>query len=331
VSIQPVSETVLELGTEGEHLLVEGAEPRAYTQRQLFRRRFFRHRMAMISLFALAFMAFVCYGANLVAPYGRGEQDLLNATQPPSSEHWMGTDRLGRDYLTEILYAGRLTLTIGFLVALISTTMGALMGAVAGYRGGWIDQVISRITDLFLIVPALLIAATLLSGVRRNGQFLWWDVGDRLVFFTVDIAFAMILVIAFLSWQYIVRLVRAQVLALKEREFVEAARAAGASHTRIIRRHILPNCIGVITVNATLTIAIAIVTEATLTFLGFGLQPPNFSWGYLIYDARGTVGSDNAYLLYFPGLMLFITVLSVNFIGDGLRDAFDPHGKKERW
>jgi peptide/nickel transport system permease protein len=165
--------------------------------------------------------------------------------------------------------------------------------------------------------------------VRQKNQFLFWDTGKKLGPISVDIKFAMIFVLAFLGWTYIARIVRGQVLSLKEKEFVEAARASGASHWRIIFRHILPNSIGVITVNATLAIAAAIVAEATLTFLGFGIPPPDFSWGYLIYDARGTVGTDKAYLLYFPGLMLLITVLCVNFLGDGLRDAFDPHGRQD--
>jgi peptide/nickel transport system permease protein len=307
---------------------VEGAKPR--TQWQLFRRRFFHHKAAVVSLAILIILIIVCYGAKWIAPYPRNAQDLANAGQGPSSKHWMGTDRLGRDLLTEILYAGQISLSVGLAVAFISTAFGAVFGAVAAYFGRAIDQLLSRITDLFLVVPALLVAATALSYVRRNNKFLWWDVGDKFLFITIDMKFAMIAVLAFLGWTYIARIVRGQVLSLKEKEFVEAAKASGASHRRIIFRHILPNSIGVITVNATLAIAVAIVAEATLSFLGFGIPPPNFSWGYLIYDARGTVGTDKAYLLYYPGLMLLITVLCVNFLGDGLRDAFDPHGKQDR-
>jgi peptide/nickel transport system permease protein len=314
---------------DGELELVEGAEEKPRTQWQLFRRRFFRHKMAVVGLAVLTILVIACFGADWIAPYARNQQNLADATQSPSLDHLMGTDRLGRDLLTEILYAGQVSLTIGFAVALISTAVGTTIGACAAYFGRATDQVLSRITDLFLVVPALLVAATALSYVRRNAQFLWWDVGDSFLGVTIDVRVAMILVLAFLSWTYIARIVRGQVLSLKEKEFVEAARASGASSRRIITRHILPNSIGVITVNATLAIAVAIVTEATLSFLGFGLTPPNFSWGYLIYDARGTVGTANAYLLYFPGLMLLITVLCVNFLGDGLRDAFDPHGGHE--
>jgi peptide/nickel transport system permease protein len=314
---------------ETERILVEGAEPKARSQWQLFRRRFLHHKAAVIALVVLVILVVACFGASWIAPYERNEQDLANAGIGPSASHWMGTDRLGRDLLTEILYAGQISLTIGLAVALISTAFGAFVGSFAAYFGRSVDQLLSRVTDLFLVVPALLVAATALSYVRQNNQFLWWDTGDQFLIFTVDIKFAMIAVLAFLGWTYIARIVRGQVLSIKEKEFVEAARASGGSNGRIIFRHILPNSIGVITVNATLAIAAAIVAEATLTFLGFGIPPPDFSWGYLIYDARGTVGTDKAYLLYFPGLMLLITVLCVNFLGDGLRDAFDPHGRQE--
>jgi peptide/nickel transport system permease protein len=315
--------------TDTELLLVEGAEPKARSQWQLFRRRFVHHKAAVISTIILLILIIACFGATWIAPYARNEQDLAVAAQGPSAAHWMGTDRLGRDLLTEILYAGQISLEIGFAVAFLSTAFGAVVGAFAAFFGKGIDQVLSRITDLFLVVPALLVAATALSYVRQKGKFLFWDVGDKIGPFTVDIKFAMIVVLAFLGWTYIARIVRGQVLSLKEKEYIEAARASGASSMRIIFRHIMPNSIGVITVNATLAIAAAIVAEATLTFLGFGIPPPDFSWGYLIYDARGTVGTDKAYLLYFPGLMLLITVLCVNFLGDGLRDAFDPHGRHE--
>jgi peptide/nickel transport system permease protein len=312
-----------------ERILVEGAEPKARSQWQLFRRRFLHHKAAVAATIVLFILIVCCFGAKWIAPYPRNEQDLLNAGQPPSTSHLMGTDRLGRDLLTEILYAGQISLEIGFAVAFISTAFGALVGAFAAYFGRGVDQMLSRITDLFLVVPALLVAATALSYVRQKNEFLWWNTGDKFLFFTVDIKFAMIVILAFLGWTYIARIVRGQVLSIKEKEYVEAARASGGSNWRIIFRHILPNSIGVITVNATLAIAVAIVAEATLTFLGFGIPPPDFSWGYLIYDARGTVGTDKAYLLYFPGLMLLITVLCVNFLGDGLRDAFDPHGRQE--
>ncbi|MGQ0825823.1 MAG: ABC transporter permease [Actinomycetota bacterium] len=313
----------------GDAGLAPTAEPTARSQWALFRRRFLRHRMALPAFLFLFLLSFACYGASWVAPYDRNDQELARADMQPSMDHLMGTDGLGRDLLSEIFFAGRVTLTIGFAVAILSTSLGAVVGAFAGYRGGWIDNLLSRVTDLFLVVPALLVAMVSLSYVRQEARFLWWDVGEKMLFIEVNAPFAIIVTLSFLSWTYVARLVRGQVLSIKEKEFVEAARAAGASTPRIIFRHVLPNSIGVIMVNVTLVVAYAIILEATLSYLGFGLVPPEFSWGSLIYDARSTVGSDKAYTLYFPGLMLFLTVLCVNFLGDGLRDAFDPRGKQD--
>ena len=208
---------------ETELELVEGAEPKARSQWQLFRRRFLRHKAAVISTVVLLILIVACFGATWIAPYARNEQDLAAAAQGPSTAHWMGTDRLGRDLLTEILYAGQISLEIGLAVAFLSTAFGAIVGAFAAYFGKGVDQVLSRVTDLFLVVPALLVAATVLSYVRQKGKFLIWDVGDKVGPFTVDIKFAMIVVLAFLGWTYIARIVRGQVLSLKEKEYIEAA------------------------------------------------------------------------------------------------------------
>jgi peptide/nickel transport system permease protein len=303
------------------------AEPR--TQWQLFRRRFFRHKLAVVSLVVLTLLVVACFGAHWIAPYPEHKTNILLGPTPPSSQHWFGTDELGRDQLTEILYAGQLSLKIGFAVAIVSTFIGVMFGAIAGFFGKWVDNLLMRITDLVLIVPALLILALLLSYVRVHKQFLWWHLGDKFLFWTVNIDTPIIVILALVGWTYIARVVRGQVLSIKEKEFVEAARAAGASNSRIIVRHILPNTISTIMVNMTLAIAAAIVTESTLSFLGFGVQLPLNSWGRMLYDAKGTVGTDKVHLLYFPGLFLLITVLAVNFLGDGLRDAFDPKAKQE--
>lgn len=317
-------------GGPAESALVAGAEVRALTQWQLFRRRFVRHRLALVSLVVLILLMSACFAADLVAPAERNQQDLLKGPTPPSAEHWFGTDELGRDQLTEILYAGQISLKIGLAVALVSTVIGTLAGAAAGFFGRWVDQVISRVVDLLLIIPQIVILALALSYVRERRRFLWWDLGDRFLWFKVEIDLPIIAVLAFLSWMFVARVVRGQVLSLREKEFVDAARAAGASGWRIIVRHVLPNCVGVIMVNATLCVAFAIVAESTLTFLGFGVQLPLNSWGRMLHDAKGTVGTGKVYLLYFPGLMLLITVLAVNFLGDGLRDAFDPKSRREK-
>ncbi len=294
----------------GMELELFGApEPEARTQWSLFSRRFLRHRMAVVSIVVLVLLVVACFGAEWVAPYDKNQQDLLLGPTAPSARHWFGTDELGRDQLTEILYAGTISLRIGIAVALIATAVGTLLGALAGFFGRFLEQTLMRITDLFLVVPAIAILAI---AIKRLGN---------------DPA-TIVFVLAGLGWMYIARVVRGQVLSIKEKEFVDAARVSGASSGRIILRHILPNTVGPILVNATLGIAAAIVTESTLSFLGFGVQPPNTSWGRMLADARGTVGTPKAYLIYFPGLALLLTVLAVNFIGDGLRDAFDPQSKR---
>jgi peptide/nickel transport system permease protein len=277
---------------------------------QLFWRRFTRHKAALASIGVLVALAVVCFGAPLFAPYARDHQNLTLGTVGPSWSHWFGTDELGRDQLTRILYAGQISLKIGLAVALLSTVVGVAVGAVAGYLGKAADQVLMRVTDLFLIVPALAVLAIALKKFGHDDLTIIW-------------------VLAALFWMYVARVVRAQVLSVKEQEFVEAARASGASGPWIVARHILPNCIGPIVVNATLAVAAAIVAESTLSFLGFGVQLPATSWGRMLSDAEGYVGTSQSYLLYFPGLAILLTVLAVNFLGDGLRDAFDPQSEPQ--
>jgi peptide/nickel transport system permease protein len=292
----------------GELELQPGAEPKARSQAQLFWRRFLHHRMAIVSIVVLVIMFVLCFGASHIAPYPKNDQNLLAQDIGPGSQHWMGTDDLGRDELTELLYAGQISLGIGLMVGVLSTLLGTVFGSIAGYFGKWRDQLLMRLTDLFLIVPQLVILAVALH--RFGGTF--WVVT---------------LVLAAIFWMTTARVVRAQVLSIREKEYVEAARASGASNRRIIMRHILPNIIGPIVVAGTLAVAAAIVTESSLSFLGYGVQPPTTSWGSMLTNAEGYVGTAQAYLIYFPGLAIFITVIAVNFLGDGLRDAFDPQSK----
>jgi peptide/nickel transport system permease protein len=291
---------------EGDRALIQGAEPVARTQWQLFRRRFFRHRLAMLGLFILIVLCVVVFGANFVAPYPN-KPDLLANAVGPSRKHWFGVDLVGRDYLTACLYAGRISLKIGLFVSIISTVVGTLTGAAAGYFGKVSDQVLMRTTDLFLMLPGLAVLAIALKQFGNKDT-------------------TIILVLAAIGWMGIARIVRGQVLSLKEKEFVEAARAIGCSHTRIILRHIIPNLVGPIMVNASLAVAGAIIAESTLSYLGFGVQPPKTSWGKLLADGKETIATK-AYLLYFPGLLIILVTLAVNFLGDGLRDATDPQAK----
>ena len=293
---------------EAELDLVPGAEPEAQTQWQLVRKRFFRHKAAVVSLVVLATVFVACFGAKWIAPFPKNQQDLLEPIVGPNRDHLFGVDQLGRDYFTEVLYAGQISLKIGLAVGLISTIVGFIAGAIAGYFGKFVDNLLMRFTDLFLVIPFLAVLAVSLK------KFGYQD-------------FTIILVLAGLAWMSVARVVRSQVLSLKEKEFVEAAKAAGASSNRIVIRHILPNMIGPMMVNATLAVAAAILAEATLSFLGFGIQPPKTSWGNMLSAAEGTVGTPKVYLLYFPGMMLLLVVICINFVGDGIRDAFDPQTK----
>ena len=307
-TIDPIREATPVDPVGDPDVVAAGTEPPVRSQWQLFRRRFLQHRLAVFGLVVLVLLYVAVFSASLWVPENPRSQDLLLGTNPPSGEHWFGTDKIGRDYFARVIYAGQISLKIGVGVALISTVVGATMGSLAGYFGRWIDQLLMRVTDLFLIVPGI---AVLAIALKRFGT------SDEVIIF----------VLAGLGWMPIARVVRGQVLAVKEKEFVEAARAVGASSRRIITRHVLPNCIGPIVVNATLAVAVAIVAESTLSFLGFGVQPPQTSWGNLLFDAKGNV-QFNTHLLYFPGLFILLTVLCINFVGDGLRDALDPQAKR---
>lgn len=294
-------------GIAGREELLADQEPQKAPTRQLLKG-FLRHRLGVVSLAVLVILLIACFGAGWIAPYPQGQQDLLLGPTPPSGAHWLGTDELGRDYLSEILFSGQISLAIGLAVALLATIVGTALGAIAGYVGGWIGELIMRITDLFLIVPAIALLAVILQGLGPSPT-------------------TIVLALTALGWTYIARVVRAQVLSLREKDFIDAARGIGASGFRIVVSHLLPNLAGVIVVAMSLAVASSIIAESTLSFLGFGVQPPQTSWGSMLSQAAGYVGTPQVYLLYFPGLFILLTVLCVNFIGDGLRDALDPQGK----
>jgi peptide/nickel transport system permease protein len=278
------------------------------TQWQLSWRRFKRHKLALVSAVILGVIALLTIFVNVITPFGYSELDLEAIRQGPNLHHWFGTDVLGRDEFTRVMYGGRISLLVAVSVAISSTIIGTAIGAVSGYYGGWLDNLLMRITDLFLSVPLLvilIIAATALGGVVPTP----WDI---------------VLTLAIFFWMPLARIVRGLFLSFKEKEFVEAARAMGASNKRIIFYHVVPNAMGPIIVTATLAVAAAILNESVLSFLGFGIQPPKPSWGNLLADSRNLITAA-PWLLWFPGLMILITVLCVNFLGDGLRDALDPH------
>ncbi|WP_425146410.1 oligopeptide ABC transporter permease [Deinococcus sp.] len=269
-------------------------------------RRFTRHRLAMIGLGVLLVLAVLALAAPRFAPYGFDEQDgaILGQPQPPSHTHLMGTDQLGRDAFTRVLFGARISLAVGLFSALLATGLGTLIGALAGYYRGWIDNVLMRLTDVVLCIP-LLPLIILLSGMLRPSVPL------------------LVGIIGILGWMGTARLVRGQFLSLREREYVEASRALGGHDRRIMFRHMLPNALGPIIVSTTLSVGSAIMLESALSFLGLGVQPPTPTWGNLLNYASQWL-TNAPWLALFPGLMILMTVLSVNFLGDGLRDAFDP-------
>lgn len=285
--------------------------------RRMIWRQFRRHQLAMIGSFLLLLLVVGALLAPL-SPYDPEKSSLRERDEPPSLIHPMGTDSLGRDMLTRLLYGSRISLTIGLLATALGTGIGVIVGALAGFYGGATDNVLMRITDLFLTLPRLfmLIIMTLflrtidLPGMdllRANG-----GVGG------------IILILGILSWTGTARLVRGQFLGLKQKEFVEAARALGIRNRRIVFRHVLPNTATPVIVAATLLVAGTIIAESGLSFLGFGVQPPTPTWGNMLSSAQAEMLKGNWWMAFFPGLMIFLTVISINYIGDGLRDALDP-------
>ena len=276
-------------------------------------RRFRKHPGAVVGAIVLTIIILSTILVPL-SPYDPETSDLKNRLQPPSWEHPFGTDPLGRDMLTRILYGGRISLMVGLMVVMITLSIGVPVGAIAGYFGGWIDNLLMRIIDATLALPSLLVLI-LLGAVLREVKV---DFIEKNTVVTIAIALGL------LSWMTVARLVRAIFLALRDMEYVQAARALGASNTRIILQEILPNGVGPIIVESTLGIGFAIMEESGLSFLGFGIRPPTPSWGNLLSNAQEHL-TQQPWLAIFPGLMIFLTIISVNYIGDGLRDALDPH------
>jgi peptide/nickel transport system permease protein len=313
--------------TDMELTYETGVELEARSQWAYARMRFFRHKLAVTSLIILICFGIIAIFAGQFAPYGEDEipLDLSNyistLNQAPTFDGWhlFGTDQLGRDYLSRVIYGIQTSLGVAIVVALLATFIGTAIGAVAGYYGGAIDNGLMRFTDLVLTVPG--IAVLLVAAAYLGSSSVKLPLG--ITSLTIPQPMVIGLILAFLFWTVHARIVRGLFLSLREKEFVEAARAAGAGDRRIISRHILPNCVGPIVVNTTLIIAVAILTEAALSFLGFGIQPPESSLGKLIADGQQQ-GPDQWWLILFPGLVITLIALCVNFVGDGLRDALDP-------
>jgi peptide/nickel transport system permease protein len=281
-------------------------------------RRFRRHRFAFFSAIILALMIILVIAAPL-SGYSPTEQNPKNVFAKPSAEHWFGTDELGRDIFTRILYGGRISLAVGIFSTLFSLLLGVIVGAVSGYYGGWIDNILMRVTDAFLIMPVVFVLILFSALLRELPSLADFRSSVWLV----------VLAIGAFAWMWPARLARGLFLVLREREFVSASRALGANDQRLIFLRILPNSIGPLLVSATLQMAYAMITESGLSYLGFGIQPPTPSWGNILESAQVHVFRA-PWLAVFPGVMIFITVMAINFIGDGLRDAFDPYVVHEK-
>ena len=329
--VAPEGATVLEAETE---LAYEaGVELKARSQWSYARMRFFRHKLAVAGLVVLLFFALVAVFAKQIAPYGFDEIDLdnINPTTglatPPTLDGWhiFGTDQLGRDYLSRMIYGIRTSLWVALFVAILATVIGTAVGAVAGYYGRHVDNLLMRFTDLILTLPGLAVLLTAAVYFGSNDS----EVSVGPVTVTIPQPMKIGFILALLFWVGLARIVRGLFLSLREKEFVEAAKAAGASDARIIMRHILPNCVGPIVVFTTLIVAIAILIEATLSFIGYGIQPPNAALGKLIVDGQSE-GFTLWWLVVFPGIAITIIALAINFIGDGLRDALDPAQRRSR-
>lgn len=275
-------------------------------------RRFFKHKLAGIAVAVLAILV-LASALAFASPYSPTEQEPTNSFQKVSAEHWFGTDELGRDVFTRILYGGRVSLTVGLFSTFLSILLGVVVGALSGYFGGWVDSILMRVTDAFLTFPSIFVLI-ILGAFLREQQAEWLK----------NSVLVVILIIAALSWMWPARMVRGLFITLREREFITASRALGGGSARIILQHILPNCIGPILVSGTLQMASAIITESGLSYLGFGVQPPTPTWGSILATAQNQVFKA-PWIAFYPGLMIFITVMAVNYIGDGLRDAFDPY------
>lgn len=263
-----------------------------------------KNKVAMFYGIIIILLILVAVAAPLISPYDPNLQELSNALKGPSSEHLLGTDEYGRDILSRIIYGTRVSLSAGIVAQIIATFIGVTLGALAGYYGGKTDIIISRIMEIFAAFPDLLLAMAIMFAIGQGLTSLF-------------------IALAIVNWVQTARMVRGQVLQLKEKEFVEACIASGGSGFRIIMKHMIPNCMSTIIVLITLGIPSAILTEASLSFLGIGIQPPDPSWGSMISYAQPYINTDPLYSI-FPGIAIIITVISFNMFGDGLRDALDP-------
>jgi len=276
--------------------------------RQVFWSRFRTNRFAMAGALLIIFLFIISLLAPLITPYGPDDLDLYHVLMPPSGTHWFGTDDLGRDVLTRIIYGARISLKVGFVAVGIAVAIGTVIGLVSGYYSGRLDNILMRFVDIMLCFPTFFLILAVIAFLEQS---IWY----------------IMIIIGLTGWMGVARLVRAEVLSIRERDYVMAVRALGASDTRIIFRHILPNSLSPVLVSATLGVAGAILTESALSFLGIGVPPPTPSWGNIL-----TAGKEYIefawWLTLYPGLAITVTVLAYYLVGEGIRDALDPRLKR---
>ncbi|MBI5965082.1 MAG: ABC transporter permease [Chloroflexi bacterium] len=294
------------------------------TPQQLILRRFSKHRLAIWGMVGFGLLLlFIIVGSILVTDKKANEVDLMARLSPPNQLHWMGTDSTGRDIFARMIHGGQISLIVGFLSVIFSVSVGAVVGGVAAYYGGWVDTVLMRFTEAMLSIPSLFLLIVL-------GKYLGKDVQTITVFghsYSGSVAIV-IVVIGATSWMYLARIVRANVLSLREMDYISASKSLGASDVRIFFRHLIPNTMGAIIVSSTLGLAGAILNEAYVSFLGLGVQPPTASWGNMLTSAQSFIQRGAWWMWVFPSLFIIITILCINLIGDGLRDAFDPRSTR---
>ncbi|MFD1176569.1 oligopeptide ABC transporter permease [Paenibacillus puldeungensis] len=280
-------------------------------------RRFGRNKLALGGLLILLVMFLACFIGPFLSPYQLYDYSIANKNLPPSSSHWFGTDKLGRDILLRVMLAGRISLLVGIVATVITVIIGGILGALAGFYRKSVDSIIMRVTDIFMSLPTLpilIILGAVMSDLKVPP--------DTRIYY-------LMLIIGLLSWTTLARLVRGQILTLREQEFMVATDALGLKDRRKIFRHLLPNTIPIIIVTATLSVAGAILYESSMSFLGLGVIPPTPSWGNLISDANNLIDFRKRPWLWIPpGMCILITTVAINLIGDGLRDAFDPKMKR---
>jgi len=305
-------------------LFEEEVERPPLTPTQIAWRRFRRHKMALAGAgLLMAIILFVTLGTLFYSEADANRTDLSITLSPPSPEHPFGTDGTGRDILARTIYGGQISILIGLSAVIVSVTVGVLIGAISGYYGGLIDAILMRFTEAMFNIPQLfllILLAKFLSGKIPTFKLLGRSFSGSVI--------VIIGVIGLTSWMYLARIVRANFLSLKEQEFVTAARCIGASNLSLMFEHILPNTIAPIIVAATLQVASAIISEAYVSFLGVGVQPPTATWGNMLDQAYHHLETE-PWMWFFPGMLILLTVLAINFVGDGLRDALDPRALVE--